>query len=162
MDAPDAEQLLASTVNFLIQGEEHEAATLLLFCAVEIETVYHTHPNGGLWYSYAVHLMGPRQAYAILSNSEHSVWYEVNSALRAVMPSQVTFDGWDIRAQLIDVEPSWREELRQIAAGRGVHNQAVEIPKREIVRWGNLGFRSESERRVAIALDTTGVLFLPK
>ena len=61
-----------------------------------------------------------------------------------------------------NLDPNWRAELQEIAHGRGVHNQGVEIPGRSTVTWkGNIKFRSESERRIAIALDATGVLFLP-
>jgi hypothetical protein len=46
----------------------------------------------------------------------------------------------------------------EIARGRDVHNQAVrQAPK----TWRNLRFRSESEVRIAQALDRADVLFLP-
>lgn len=40
-----------------------------------------------------------------------------------------------------------------------MHNQAVEAVSARI--WNNLRFRSESEVRIAQALDRAGVLFLP-
>jgi hypothetical protein len=170
VEIPSDEQLLASAINFLIDGEEHEAATVLLFCSLHVDysdlKIREVDVNSwaGLRITYgdaSFHLTGPRQAYTVLHDTAHPVFSAVNQALRAVAPAGARYMSWDIRAQIIDVEPNWREELRQIAGGRGVHNQAVEIPNREIVKWGNLGFRSESERRIAIALDTTGVLFLP-
>ena len=63
------------------------------------------------------------------------------------------------RSDKFMVDPDWRDELLEIARGRGVHNQAAtaSIP----ITWNNLHFRSKSELRIAEALDRAGVLFFP-
>ncbi len=69
-----------------------------------------------------------------------------------------------IQARKVDIgidDQDWRAALLEAAQGKGVHNQGVEIPDRKIVTWGLLRFRSESEVRIARALDAAGVLLLP-
>lgn len=85
----------------------------------------------------------------------------MDEAFDAVTPAGVYIESIEVRAQLVDVQPGWREELREIANGRRVHNQGVDISGREIFEWGNLRFRSQAEVRIAKALDAAGVLFLP-
>jgi hypothetical protein len=170
MEPPSADQLLASAINFLVQGEEKDAALVLLFCEASYGDAQ---PFNG---SFSIHLVGPRVAYDAYNRVEmdfnetdpYSVAFPttpiqdaVKAAFAAITPSDMTLEDIYIRVQLIDVQPGWREELREIAHGRRVHNQGVEIPGREIVEWGNMRFRSQSEARIAKALDTVGVLFLP-
>jgi hypothetical protein len=38
MTLPDADHLIASAVNYLVQGSEFEAATVLLMCDVEVQS----------------------------------------------------------------------------------------------------------------------------
>jgi len=66
---------------------------------------------------------------------------------------------------LVDTSPEWRSAFLEILQGRGIsnqgkdfHNQAV---KDSLRSWNDLRFRSESEVRIAKALDDVGVLFLP-
>lgn len=174
---PSAEVLLASAVQYLIQGEQHDAALLLLFCNVEysdnMQPHYHREED---WLEppsvsdIELNLTGPRLVYDTL---ERDGWLEdgamaeqrevIYQAFCAVSPHEWEFGRFRVRAQLVDnLDASWRSELTEIAHGRGVHNQGVEIPGRSVVTWkGNIKFRSETERRIAIALDATGVLFLP-
>lgn len=181
MPLPSPEQLLASAIQYLIQGDEHDAALLLLFCDVDYDF--------GTW-QYAfdreahvftahdpappplqVQLTGPRVVYDALEVEGRSIYdgspieqrAAVQRAFEAVTPHDMPFGGFTVRVQLVEnLDPNWRAELQEIAHGRGVHNQGVEIPGRSTVTWqGNIKFRSESERRIAIALDAMGVLFLP-
>jgi hypothetical protein len=107
-------------------------------------------------------IQAPRAIYEQLNLDEQPLRAVFRRAFNAVLPGQWCVDDLYVSAQLLDtLDPNWRTELLEIAAGRGVHNQAVDIPKREIVIWRNLRFRSQSEVRVAMALDAAGVLFLP-
>jgi hypothetical protein len=83
----------------------------------------------------------------------------VEKTINLVLPSAISHAIIDVRAEITAVDPDWRTELLEIARGEGVHNQAVEAKQARV--WHNLRFRSESERRVAIALDRAGVLFFP-
>lgn len=161
MQRPPIDQFLASAIHVLIQGQHQDVALLLLFC--EAAYKYSTHLA-----NTSVILTGPLATYQVL---ELEKWDEtgeytpttsqVFSAFRAVTPVGCEFNDYDMRVQLVDIEPGWREELKDIAQGRGVHNQGVEIPNREYVLWRNLRFRAQSEVRVAQALDAMGVLYLP-
>jgi len=124
--------------------------------------------------SCSIALVGPRVAYDAyhatmeVLDEPMGTPYEVvpvkdavQRAFEAIVPAHTELREILIRVQLVDVQPDWREELREIAHGRRVHNQGVDIPGREIIEWGNLRFRSQSEARIAKALDATGVLFLP-
>jgi hypothetical protein len=149
------DNLLASAVNYLIEGEEHDAATVLLLCAMSSEE--------GQWEdSVDITLTGPRTAYEILCKEKGEIRRKVSEAFSAVLPGRLYMSRLFVTAQYLEtLDPNWRQELLEIASGRGVHNQAVEIPNRTTVAWNSLRFRSESERRIAIALDQTGALFLP-
>lgn len=170
MPLPPPDQLLASAVHYLIQGDQKDTALVLLFCEADYVgrgTLHGVH-------QFALCLTGPRVAYEAFRKSEqrfddmYSIAYSVTpvadcakEAVDAVTPSGFSCEAIEIRVQLVDVENGWREELREIANGRRVHNQGVDIPGREIYEWGNMRFRSQAEVRVAKALDAAGVLFLP-
>ncbi len=172
---PPADQLLASAIHYLIQGDEKDAALILLFC--EAACLSELVPSSVLSknrsdVAFHVFLVGPRAAYEAFNRWEqgfddnlpfaaYPMRSAVISAFEAIAPPGSRCKGVDIRVQLIDIQPGWREELQEIAHGRRVHNQGVEIPGREIIEWGNLRFRSQSEIRIAKALDATRVLFLP-
>jgi hypothetical protein len=77
------------------------------------------------------------------------------------MPWDCAIQNILIKANLIDIEPDWKAQMLDIALGKQVHNQGIEIKNRATMIWQNLRFRSESEKRIAEALDRAGVLFLP-
>jgi hypothetical protein len=155
MPLPSDEQLLASATHYLIQGQQQSEAMLLLLCSVEV--------HGGQWEdAYEVWLTGPRAAYDALKDREHPQAQAIKAAFEAVLPGRACVSEVVAKAQLVDIENSdWRTELLEEVHGRGIHNQGTEMPSRKIVLWKNLRFRSEAERRIAAALDATGVLFLP-
>src|SRR5258708_3137820 len=117
MALPPAEQLLASAVQYLIQGEEQDAAILLLFCDVAYNPLIDS--------SIALLLSGPRLAYDAL---EIDGWGDgwngriatgkraaVQQAFEAVTPHGWIFSGFEVRVQLVDLDPNWRAELQEIA-----------------------------------------------
>lgn len=173
MPLPDGEPLLANAIQYLIHGDERDAALLLLSCEAEC---------GYSEDGFCVYLTGPREVYQALGytppmntsglyidemrvqevwESDNRLNNQVKEAFKAVTPNGLDFTGFSVRVKYADIQPGWREELLEIAHGRRVHNQGVDIPGREIIEWGNLRFRSQTEVRIARALDTVGVLFLP-
>jgi hypothetical protein len=159
--APEAnfdERLQASAVRFLIDGGEDVAACVLLSCSLEIDDIdmqgWHDE-----FYHKAVKLSGPRAAYDMLANEEHTIRQMVEKALKACSP-----EDWKIdliaKASLIDIDLDWRNELLEIARGKGVSNQAGSRTITPIT-WMNFGFRSASEEKIAKALDDVGVMFFP-
>src|SRR5262249_2577529 len=140
---PSADQLLASAITYLIQGEQNGAALTLLFCEATVEPIYDN--RGNFAREFRIFLVGPRLAYDAYRRTEDGwdedggiqytwqpVEHAVRSAFDAVAPPGTTVKDITIRVQLVDVQPGWREELQEIAHGRRVHNQGVELRGREI------------------------------
>jgi hypothetical protein len=160
MNLPPNEQLLASAVRFLIDGQEEDAAQALLSCSLQVEAI-DVESFGNMVDGVRFRLIGPRVAFDILDNWDHHIRNKIERALAAVLPEPAPVR-IVARAELMVVDTNWREELLEIARGRGVTNQAVDSSKSPQLRtWANLRFRSESEVRIAQALDKAGVLFLP-
>lgn len=137
-----------------------DAASVLLSCSLEFWQ------SGDTWYvgdetHHALHvkLTGPRAAYDILTDPTHPTTEAIRRALAAVLPEQTYVKHFTVHVEHIPIDPNWREELLQIARGLGVHNQAAQ--GRALRIWNNLYFRSQSEIRIAEALDRAGVLFFP-
>lgn len=151
------ERIHASAVQFLIQENEKDAAIALLACTFEL-SAWGTNFDRT---EYSALLQGPRWVYEVVHDENHPTTQAIHKALNAVMP----WDGYVkhvwIKANLIDVEPDWKAQMLDIALGKEVHNQGVTIQNRATMMWRNLRFRSESEKRIAQALDEAGVLFLP-
>jgi hypothetical protein len=160
--APEAnfdEQLHASAVRFLIDGKEEVAARVLLSCSLE-HWVSESH--GWINDDYndiTIKLSGPRAAYDILADIKNPIRESIEYALKACSP-----ENWSIylvvKASLIDIDTNYRNELLEIARGKGISNQAGSQTT-QILNWNNLGFRSASEIKIAKALDNAGVMFFP-
>lgn len=157
------EKLLANAAQFLIDGGEEDAASVLLSCDLEMTYVTTVSEiNGdGVFELFDINLSGNRFAYEILNNPRNSIRESITGAFTALSP----FDGWayyhelSARVRLIDIEPEWRRELLEIARGQGINNQAQRSEKAP--SWKNLRFRSGSEIKIAQALEKMAVLFLP-
>jgi hypothetical protein len=157
-ELPPADQLLASAVRYLIDGEEERAANVLLSCSAEFREGPREHGTDGLMYrAIIVELRGPRAAVETLSNQEHPIRESIHQAIWAVLPSWCYLREMFVTAELVDLDPNWRTELLEIARGNRVSNQASTAKAPRV--WQNLRFRSESEVRIAKALDRAGVLF---
>ena len=159
-DPSEDDIVLASAARFLVDGGEEDAASVLLSCSLEFWR------SGDTWYvgdethaALHVTLTGARAAYEILNDSSHPTTRAIRRALEAVLPDQTYVKHFTVRAQHVSIDPNWRDELLQIARGVGVHNQAAQ--GRALRIWKNLYFRSQSEIRIAEALDRAGVLFFP-
>jgi len=154
------EIVLASAVRYLVDGGEEDAASVLLSCTLNFWESGDTSFAGDEVYS-ALHvkLTGPRAAYEILKEPKHPITKAVETAVAAVLPENTYIKHFTAHVQHVSVDPNWRQELLEIARGVGVHNQAAQgRPNRT---WRNLFFRSQSEIRIAEALDRLGVLFFP-
>jgi hypothetical protein len=166
MELPDNNKLLASTVAFLVDGQEEEAAAMLLASSLD------AYESGDTWFvgnelQYGVHigLSGPRLVYEMICDDKHPVTKAILHAMSAVLPPDAYISKFSANAELVDTSPEWRSAFLEILQGRGIsnqgkdfHNQAV---KDSLRSWNDLRFRSESEVRIAKALDDVGVLFLP-
>jgi hypothetical protein len=85
----------------------------------------------------------------------------IEKAVEAVLPTGYYVKHLTVQAELVDIDETWREELLEIARGRGVTNQGVAIRDAPLYTWKNLRFRSKTEMKMAQALDRAGVMFWP-
>ncbi len=157
LNFPSNDILLASAARFLIDGYEENAASILLSCTVEVGLIEDSWSESAL----QVIIKGPRAAYDVLSDINHPINQAVYRAFEALTPAGIRLYGLVARATWIEIDANWRTELLEIARGNGVHNQGVAINEGRIITWKNLRFRSQSEIRIAQALEKAGVLFLP-
>jgi very-short-patch-repair endonuclease len=160
------DRLVASAARFLIDGGEEDAAHVLLSCSIALDLtedmdIWCNPPRPKGTYYGDVHIQAHRSAYNILNDQENPIRKSIIDAIKAVTPHHIRLIEFIIKAEIIVIDPNWRNELLQIARGRGVHNQLADLEKAKVRTWNNLRFRSQSEVRLAIALDRTGVFFLP-
>ena len=162
MDLPASDVLIASAARFLIDGQEDDAASVLLSCELDVWK------SGDVWYvgdevSEALHveLTGPRAAYEILSQSRNPITQKVSNALEAILPSYTYIKHFTVTVSLVDIDPDWRTELLELARGRNINNQGISYNRTTPYSWRNLRFRSVTETKIAEALDAAGVLFMP-
>jgi len=162
-----SDQLIASAAQFLVEGGDEDAASLLLACSAEQIEVVQTDFDGPYTnYGVAVMLRGPRVAYDILKSygAQHDkessrLHTSIHEAISAVLPHRHWIHSLDIRAIIVAIEPGWHEELLEQARGRSVNNQVTRVERARI--WNRLRFRSQTEIRIAEALDRAKVLFFP-
>jgi hypothetical protein len=153
------DRLLASAVRFLIDGQEEDAANVLLSC--RLETEFRVYESDHMIEIYDLFLYSPRAAYDILTDNDNPIARSINRAIKATLPRYPENRNIVFRAEQVQIDANWHSELLEIARGRGVNNQLADQIQARVRTWNNLRFRSQSEVRVAIALDKTGVLFLP-
>ena len=154
------ESILAGAVTFLVEGNEHDAASsVLLSCTIE-RIDYGTVSRSGddEMTSVSIRLRGPRVACDVINDKDHAVAKCVDRALQNILPHGQYLRSLDVRMTLAEVDAGWRSELTEIARGKGVHNQATATASKA---WRGLRFRSVSEIRIAEALDRVAVLFFP-
>jgi len=167
VETPDNDRLLASAVLFLLDGQEKDAARILARCSLKLDwinwiSVWSEYEERHISLpeyekGYVAELTGPRAAYEILTDPDNPITQAIQRALGAVSLQPV--HELRARAQLVEEARASRAELLEIVDGKDVDNQAVEAV--EARTWNNLRFRSESEIRIAQALDKADVLFLP-
>jgi hypothetical protein len=157
--------VIASAARFLIDGDENDAASILLSCNAELERLRISDTDGPELYIVTdICLITSRKNFDILADHSSQIRFQVNYAITSVFPSYYgdnywSLDSTNVRAELIEVESNWKDELTDIALGRGINNQANRSS--DPILWQGMKFRSVSEIRIAQALDSARVLFLP-
>ncbi len=144
--------ILASAVNYLIQGNDLEAASVLLPCTLE---GYHHGGYAGDDTFVVIHIRGPRVALDVLQNQAHPLHSLIVDAIGAALPHGYKVGGVEVRAEMVALDSEWRAELIGIARGKSVTNNSGKFT------WNNLKFASPPEMRIAEALDAKGVMFFP-
>lgn len=164
---PAPDEFITSVAQFLIEGGEEDAASVIMACTlerIEVNGSWFDGPN--TYYTVLLCLRGPRVAYDILKpyveqyqKAEIHISKSIHEAINAVLPHQYVLRDLEVRATTVQIEPGWHNELLEQARGRSVANQAVSARRARI--WNRLRFRSQTEIKIAEALDRVGVLFFP-
>lgn len=157
---PTSDELIANAAKFLIEGDDNEAASIILACTVVDARVIDTDRwDGRFTYSIEIDLSGPRAAFDAIKNRDSPIHEKVLAALSAVQEHNCHVARVDIRSERIPVDPDWRQQLIETKRGGKVHNQAATAKKFSL--WRNLRFRSQTEVRIAEELDRRGATFFP-
>lgn len=167
------EQILASAIRFLIDGNEKEAASILFLCSLEeIYTDKRQDHRGQPYNVELIVLRCPRYAYDKLTErlyyneGTEYAWDEasdvrvaIDTAFKALLPKQNVVV--EVCAELVGINPSWREEILKYIKGYQTHNQGTFIQENKVLYWGTFKFASPGEIEIAKALDKRKALFLP-
>jgi hypothetical protein len=173
----DDDQLLASAIQFLIDGGDEKAAMIMLSCTLRYDEEEY---GGGSPYHHitrTITLAAPRLSYDFLDVISTDWYYDADAnvptevaekvgvcasirrALQALTNAHVQIV---VKAGLVPITAQWRHELLALLRGERVTNQGLSFaPQRPILTWNGLRFRSASEVRIAEALERAQVLFLP-
>ncbi|MEX1140726.1 MAG: hypothetical protein WEB79_00230 [Thermoleophilaceae bacterium] len=155
----DPDRFLASMARFFIEGDEKEEARLLLASTLES---YEESDDSNFepWYGLTLTFYGPRKLYDLLRDQSTNLHKAFQHAAHAMAPPK--YDTVTITARASVVVPNsadWRNELLAVLEGRDVDNQAIGFKATKT--YEGLRFRSESEVRIAQALDRAGVMYVP-
>lgn len=168
MDLPPDEMLLAEAAHYLVRQGQREAARLVLACSIhvfEIDPDRNPDPNTDDEHRFdkcvTAVFRGPDEVTRILlDRSENSPRWIVWDAVEQVLPLGYQLRYMNAFPGINWFDPMWRSQLLEMAQREKVDNQGEGFAENIIV-WNGLRYRSESERRIAAALDREGVLFLP-
>lgn len=168
MDLSD-DQVQAGAASYLLDGQQFDAASLLLACQLHlaaVDLVDAVDRNTGMEleiYLLCAELAGARDAVTVFNDARHPMTIAVKEALSAAVPADYSIQWVSAHVEMRDLDPDWRQRLAEIANGKAVNNQGAShggVPEAPLV-WQGLRFRSQSEIRVAQAFDAAGVLYLP-
>ena len=167
---PDGDDLLGRAVRFLIDGGDEKPAAILVVSRLNIRVNADVFDEWeGVVYGVTYVVEAPRAGYDALKQlhvdelardwNAHAVGESIREALNAVTPANIEVRHIDARFDQTPAVEGWRDDLAAFLLGRETHNQAPGPGPMRM--WENLRFRSESEKRIAQALDAAGAMFLP-
>jgi hypothetical protein len=158
----DLHGFMYNLARFLVDSDQPDAVRLLRLCSVEASE------ETDEWNNTVLRLVfvGPRRAYNVLRNNNDSgaewdLYKAIRTAVNAVLPKPFDCAEIDARIRLVDPPAGrWQDTTADLLAGGPVDNQAVGFDQTQRSYEG-LGFRSESEVRIAQALDRMRAMYLP-
>lgn len=167
------EQILASAIRFLIDGNKREAAAILFLCSVDgIYTEKRQNHHGQPCDTEIIVLRCPRYAYDKLSEGEYHdlgtiyEWYEasevrtaIENTFKALLPKENVVV--EVCAELVTITSHWREETLEYIKGYRTHNQGTFLQEDKTLRWQSFNFASPAEIEIAKAIEKRKILFLP-
>ena len=156
-EPPDTETLRAAAAHYLLQGGDQEAAALLL--SLNLEVSYLSTTSHKTVYLVVV---GPREVYDRFGiATTDGLATKVSLAMHAVGKSLGWYISLSSRLAIPELTSDDQQALIDLALGRHIHNQAAGVPLQKVVLWENLRFRSQTEAKIAQALDRAGAAFWP-
>jgi hypothetical protein len=156
----DPDRFVASMARFLIEGDEREEARLLLACTVQARSNIEQESYGPACHELVLTFYGPRKAYDLLRDQSSNLYTAFRHAAEALIPPGFDYPVIEARGSVVVPHSTdWRNELLAVLDGRDVDNQAVAFKATRT--YEGLRFRSESEVRIAQALDRAGVMYVP-
>lgn len=153
------DDLQSMAVNLLRQRGEHMAAEALSRCTLTVTPDHTPLPASAC---ICVELACPETLYPMLSAPSHPAAAAIRAAVRASLPDETWIERWLTCSQpspdtpAVDASATHPATAQEPAIG-AADNQAVDAAN--VKTWSNLRFRSESEIRIAQALDRASVLY---
>lgn len=124
MEIPSNDQIKASTLNFLIEGEEIEAAKIFASCKLE----FNVYDNDFGGYYSIIDLYCPRRAYDILENEEDNLNLDIRRSLEAVTPTEFALSGINVTAEMIDnLEIIEQNKFKSLTINKEVWNYVEKL-----------------------------------
>lgn len=177
----DNEQILASAIRFLIDGNNREAAATVFSCAIEtIHSEEVTYSNDEVTYSndyeptiiIKILFRCPCHTYDQLTviedyqgdeedlTIERSIKKQVERAFEALFPF-ADFARLNFAAELIEINPNWRQEILEYIKGYKTNNQGTFLKEDKTFTYNTFRYASPGEIEIAKCLTQKKVVFLP-
>lgn len=161
MAAEDDAALRERVARVLTESGQRGAAMLLADCVLRVEAEATAEDASGDGVRVVtVEIAGPPEAVTVFADGEHPLTHAIRAAVRSALPPDTWIQSWICLTIPVDEASVEDGDGAGGRAAGDTSNQAADFSE-NIRVWQNLRFRSESELRIAQALDRAGVLFLP-
>jgi hypothetical protein len=176
---PTSDQIHASAVRYLLQSGCKIAPRILLSCESSF-TINGTHAEVTLrapdkYYTYLWVGEINRERIARGDKEDERDWGDkeepesvlegIERAFAQLLPGEISTVTVHPKRALLKVNPDWRQEFGNVVYRVNVDNQGITLSKdKPLYVWHNLRFRSQTEMRIAEALERVRkprVLYLP-
>jgi len=151
------DKLLASTISYLLDGQEFYEASILLLCELYMYDGWSSSDVTSITFE----LRGNRAVHEIIQDTEHSATVAIIQAFKSVLPSDYYLTSLTSRVEFADFNTDWRERFLEVIQGKAALNQCKPIEDKPRFTWDYLFFRSPHEIEIAKALGEHNLLFLP-
>lgn len=164
---------LGQAVQALIDDGKEETASLLISCRLSwqmfdsynsktyIEATLHG-PMSVIKKLHRYYARYKDEDEADPFDEEGPIFAEIAYVFVLVLGMYISIANWGFQVENGDLPTNWRTELLEAARKKGTTNQGISETsfKGKIIEYANLRFRSQSEVKVAQALDARSVMYL--
>ena len=164
-DRPNDDQLIATAAGILFDEGDMEALNILLECSLITSWADASDADDrGLCFTLSgpyLSIKGLRKQTEHRSIGEDTLYNRLERAFSIILPRPYYIKWIEVNVIPFEVKENWRAELMNAIQGGNIHNQAVSSTNTKIIIWEGMRFRSQSEVRIAQALERAGVLYFP-